>query len=461
LTALLRTLRGALAVDWRAFLRAHWTQRSWPAGKALGWLGALFGVAFLAQILWLASDQRQVLESSERLLERTVPSTLEHFRVARNLEQLRLEGERVFSGRTPVARQQARFIVSLLSSHPAMLADSRVAALAREVDAFLSQAARQGMSEQHYAEWETLSSRLSLLADDISTEGVNLASADLQLMSTTMLRSQVKLALVLALVALFLGGFLFLIHRHLIRPLQEMDDALRELRSGQALTPFSTTAMAEIRAVEGAIGQLREVMHENDEARRQLHFLATTDSLTGMFNRRHFMALAEDELRRAHRYGRPICVGMADLDNFKGINDGHGHAVGDRVLQSLAELFGHTLRQSDWVCRYGGEEFAFLFTETTLDEAHRLAERLRQHAAETSIDVGDGSGGLQLTLSLGLADASTGSLEAALGRADTALYAAKEEGRNRVVIAASAKTPRPPPEEGKDLDSPTGERGRK
>ncbi|MEF8731078.1 MAG: hypothetical protein V5B40_03885 [Candidatus Accumulibacter meliphilus] len=156
--------------DWRTSLR-HWTQRSWPAGKALALLGALFGLAFVVQIVWLASDQRQVLASSARLLNNTVPSTLEQFRLARNIEQLRLDGERVFSGRTPVARQQALFIVSLLSSHPAMLADRRTATLASEVESFLVLAAREGMTEQRYAEWETLSNRLSLLADDFSIEG--------------------------------------------------------------------------------------------------------------------------------------------------------------------------------------------------------------------------------------------------------------------------------------------------
>jgi diguanylate cyclase (GGDEF)-like protein len=444
---------------WQAFLRKRWTQRSWPAGKAFAWLVSLFGLAFLAQIFWLAGDQRQVLESSARLLNSTVPSTLEQFRLARNIEQLRLDGERVFSGRTPVARQQALFIVSLLSSHPAMLADRRTAALASEVETFLVQTAREGMSEQRYAEWDTLSNRLSLLADDFSIEGANLATDDLQLMAAIMLRSQFKLALVLALVAVFLGGFLFLIHRHLIRPLQNMDKALHELRSGSALTPFSRASMAEIRAVEGAIGQLRDVMHENQKARQELHVLATTDSLTGMFNRRHFLAVAEEEIKRAHRYARPICVGMADLDHFKDINDRHGHAVGDRVLQSISELFGHTLRQSDWVSRYGGEEFAFMFTETTIEEAHRLAERLRQRTADNWIDLGDGSG-LQMTLSLGLAEASKGSLEAALGRADAALYEAKKQGRNRVVIAGEATaTPRKAVHESSDdLDPPVDER---
>ena len=199
--------------------------------------------------------------------------------------------------------------------------------------------------------------------------------------------------------------------------------------------------MREIRNVEGAIAQLRDTMHENDLARQQLHFLATTDDLTGMFNRRHFILLAEEELKRAHRYARPICVAMTDLDFFKRVNDSYGHAAGDTVLRAMSELFRRILRQSDWVCRYGGEEFAFVFPETPLSEAHRLAERLRERAAESWIALSDGTR-LQMTLSLGLADASAGSLEAALQRADAALYEAKTQGRNRVVVAPPASSTR-------------------
>lgn len=420
-------------------LGEQWRRRGWPAGKAFALLGALFGLAFVLQIFWLAADQRQVMEGSERLLHRTVPQTLEHFRLARNLEQLRLDGERVFSRRTPVERQQALFIVSLLSSHPALLADARAASLAGEVEGFLTIAAQEGMSDQRYAEWATLSNRLSLLADDVSTEGVNLASDDLQFMSATMLHSQNKLALVLALVTAFVGCFLLLIHRHLIRPLQRMDQALFALRSGAVMAPFSPTSMREIKAVEGAIDQLRDVMQQNDRARQQLHLLATTDGLTGMFNRRHFMLLADEELQRAQRYQRPICIGMADVDCFKVINDDYGHAVGDRVLRSISEMFANTLRQSDWVCRYGGEEFAFIFPETTLDEAGRLAERLRQGAVANPIDLGDGRR-VRTSLSLGLVDASmVTSLEAALRKADAALYEAKRQGRNRVIVASIAE----------------------
>lgn len=407
----------------------------WPAGAAFALLGGVFSAVFVALVFWLALDQRLVLEGSQRLHNQTVPSTLEHFRLARNLEQLRLEGERVFSGRTPEARQQALFVVSLVASHPSLVADSRAAVLAGETERFLVLVAREGMTEARYAEWATLANRLSLLADDVSVEGVNLATDDLRQMSEAMTQGRLKLTVALALVAVFVGIFLLVIRRHLIRPLQMMSETLASLRSGGRIETFPPAAMAEIRAVEGAIGQLQGVMQENEEARRQLELLATTDGLTALFNRRHFMPLAEAEIARAQRYGRPICVGLADLDFFKRINDSYGHGAGDTVLQSMAGVLRLVLRQSDSVCRYGGEEFAFIFPETTLAEAARLGERLRASVAETIVELGDGER-LRYTLSMGIADASGCSLDQALKLADEALYEAKHQGRNRVVPAA-------------------------
>jgi diguanylate cyclase (GGDEF)-like protein len=95
------------------------------------------------------------------------------------------------------------------------------------------------------------------------------------------------------------------------------------------------------------------------------------------------MALAADEMARAARYGRPITVGIADLDHFKQVNDTLGHAAGDHVLKTFAALLGDTLRQTDRVCRYGGEEFAFVFPETTPEEAQLLGERLRARLLES------------------------------------------------------------------------------
>ncbi len=412
-------------------------KRGWPAGQSFAVLGGVFGTVFLILVLWLALDQRQVLESSQRLQGQTVPGTLEHFRLARNIEQLRLEGERVFSGRTAESRQQALFVVSLVASHPALLADNRAASLARETETFLMRVAQEGMSDVRYLEWATLSSRLSLLADDVSVEGVTLVTDDLRQMSEVTLRSRLKLGIVLALVAGFVALILFLVRRHLVGPLQVMSRALLALRAGKPVLPFAPSAMAEIRAIEGAVVQLQTIMQENEQTRQQLEHLATTDGLTELFNRRHFMPLADAEIIRAHRYERPICVALADLDWFKRINDSQGHAAGDQALQAVAAVFRETLRQCDQVCRYGGEEFAFVFPETTLEDALFLAERLRKNVAENAVELADGSR-LHFTLSLGLADASYCSLDAALKRADEALYAAKEGGRNRVVMVSSA-----------------------
>lgn len=435
------------------FFPERWRNGGWPAGKAFAFIGGVFGSIFLALLIWLAADQRLVLERSQHLLDKTVPSTLEQFRLARNIEQLRLEGERVLSGPTPVARQQALFIVSLLASHPALLADARAAALAHEVEAFLARAARADSSVDDSAEWATLSNRLSLLADDVSIDGVNLATDDLRQMAATMASSRVRLAIVLAVVAAFVGAILFLIHRYLIRPLQAMDEALSALRSGQASKPFATALMREIGAVEGAIGELREAMHEKERAGQQLLLLATIDDLTGMFNRRHFMTLSDEEIKRAQRYDRPICVAMADLDFFKQVNDNYGHAVGDLVLQSVAQVIEKTLRQSDWVCRYGGEEFAFLFPETGVEEAHRLANRLCQRVARNPVKLANDVC-LPITLSVGLADVGSASLAAALKRADTALYEAKRQGRNRVAIAPLAPAAADPAASGVEPQTP-------
>jgi diguanylate cyclase (GGDEF)-like protein len=126
---------------------------------------------------------------------------------------------------------------------------------------------------------------------------------------------------------------------------------------------------------------------------------------------------------------------MADLDLFKKLNDTYGHAAGDAVLRTFADLVQDTLRQSDLVCRYGGEEFAFLFPEIGPAETEFLAERLRVRCAEMEVPLPDGRS-VKATVSIGLADASECPIELALKHADDALYEAKRLGRNRVVLSA-------------------------
>ena len=179
------------------------------------------------------------------------------------------------------------------------------------------------------------------------------------------------------------------------------------------------------------------VMLTNITVRKQmeesLRRLSTQDSLTGLFNRRHFFTLAEQEFERSQRYGRPLALLMLDIDHFKKINDQHGHLVGDEVLQVAARIMHDTLRRVDVLARYGGEEFVMLLPETTLLTAMTIANRLCTALATEPIVTGQGT--VSMTASIGVAvltDNINQTLTELLGRADQALYHAKQAGRNQV-----------------------------
>ncbi len=155
------------------------------------------------------------------------------------------------------------------------------------------------------------------------------------------------------------------------------------------------------------------------------------DPLTGLFNRRHLEEELRKEIDRADRHGRPLALAMLDADHFKRINDGHGHQAGDEVLRAIARRCQNRLRSHDLIGRYGGEEFVIVFPETTLAEAAVVAERLRAAVTEQRIEGGGAK--LSVTVSIGLAELVPGQgLESLFRRADSALYRAKQDGRNLV-----------------------------
>jgi diguanylate cyclase (GGDEF)-like protein len=165
----------------------------------------------------------------------------------------------------------------------------------------------------------------------------------------------------------------------------------------------------------------------------QLHILATVDDLTKVLNRRQFLASFENEFKRANNQKRPLSVMMIDADDFKRVNDQHGHSVGDEVLRAVAERCRAIVRRTDIVGRVGGEEFAAALTDTDLSRAVLTAERLREQVADEPFEIGDTR--LRLTISIGVADRQNADEEAGqlLKLADRALYAAKANGRNQVV----------------------------
>lgn len=169
----------------------------------------------------------------------------------------------------------------------------------------------------------------------------------------------------------------------------------------------------------------------------RLEALATTDELTQINNRRHFLELAARELALAQRTDQDLALLMMDADHFKSINDQHGHVVGDLVLHGLAQAIAHELREYDVLGRWGGEEFAALLPSAGLDEAMAVAERIRQ--AVENLELTHRAKGSRLTLSVGVAVGQRGNpnLEAMIAGADSALYQAKAGGRNRVSRAVA------------------------
>ena len=161
---------------------------------------------------------------------------------------------------------------------------------------------------------------------------------------------------------------------------------------------------------------------------RQLENLASTDELTGLYNRRHFLTIATKALENLSD-GRRHGLALIDLDHFKSINDHHGHAAGDRVLQAFAEVARSCLRDNDVIARYGGEEFVMLICNTDAEQFHACCERLRNaYTKAQPQDVAIDS----LSLSIGMTLLHAGeNLDQALHRADEALYQAKRRGRNR------------------------------
>ncbi len=168
---------------------------------------------------------------------------------------------------------------------------------------------------------------------------------------------------------------------------------------------------------------------------RRISALATTDVLTALPNRRGFDLLASQALHEAKRNNSPLNALLIDIDHFKNLNDTYGHLAGDEVLRGFARSLSHSVRQSDIICRWGGEEFIILFKDTDSSTAQQLAEKIRAQAELNHYPFAGVN--LRATISLGLTELQPDdSLDNLIGRADRALYRAKESGRNRLCVDA-------------------------
>jgi diguanylate cyclase (GGDEF)-like protein len=192
--------------------------------------------------------------------------------------------------------------------------------------------------------------------------------------------------------------------------------------------------MALREAMQALSSSRDEVQRKNEE----LQLLATRDPLTGCLNRRAFFDAARPLFNEAKQQHSPMGCLILDIDFFKKVNDTHGHAIGDRVIQEVAKKLQQSARSTDLVCRYGGEEFCVVVAGLAVDDMLRLAERIRLKIEDECGPAVREVDGMRVTVSLGLQMVNPGVAEMKdlIDEADQALYQAKRNGRNRVVLAA-------------------------
>jgi diguanylate cyclase (GGDEF)-like protein/PAS domain S-box-containing protein len=207
---------------------------------------------------------------------------------------------------------------------------------------------------------------------------------------------------------------------------------------GQRVLALSVAAIrTDDRRLIGKAAILRDIT-EGKRMEQMLRTLSHTDGLTGLANRRMLDETLKTEVARAQSLPRDLSLMMFDIDHFKKFNDEFGHAQGDRVLKAVAEVAKNSVRNVDTACRYGGEEFVVILTETPLEGALILAERLRESVQNLRAD------GLQVTISVGVAgwcESGPTDPQELLSLADRALYISKNSGRNRVTAAPSKFAP--------------------
>lgn len=175
------------------------------------------------------------------------------------------------------------------------------------------------------------------------------------------------------------------------------------------------------------------LLFQLDEAEKILRVLSIQDDLTGAINRRHFITLAENEVKRCNRYGEIFSIAFIDIDDFKKINDSFGHLAGDQVLRSMSDIFTKNIRTTDSFARYGGDEFVILMPNTDYSQAIECVERIRAIISTTSVSYLQDT--ISFTVSMGVIAINKRDieLEKLLYQVDQALYTAKRKGKNRIV----------------------------
>jgi diguanylate cyclase (GGDEF)-like protein len=258
-----------------------------------------------------------------------------------------------------------------------------------------------------------------------------------------------NLTLALVVGLLFVIGLAaYLLSLSLVRPLNRLTSGAGKVAGGDLevdvpvssrsevgyLTEVFNDMVARLRQGREELASINETLREKNV---ELHEISITDSLTGLYNRKHLMETLDKEVSRSQRHSRSFSLLVIDIDHFKKYNDTYGHLAGDEVLSKLASVFKESIRSSDYAARYGGEEFIIMLPEIGPDQGVEAAERIRHKVAE-EIFSGDGES-IKVTISVGVAcyPKNGEDAESVIRNADAALYEAKELGRNRVILAGA------------------------
>ncbi|MCJ7722688.1 MAG: sensor domain-containing diguanylate cyclase, partial [Anaerolineales bacterium] len=191
-------------------------------------------------------------------------------------------------------------------------------------------------------------------------------------------------------------------------------------------------------ALDKANQNLKLQITEIEALQADLQEQAVRDHLTGLVNRRFLEETLDGELPRAVRKGYPVCIALIDLDHLKGLNDKHGHAAGDAMLQAVGKLLQKKTRQGDFVCRYGGDEFVVVFPDATIPTAYKRIEQLRAACEDFEVKYGEESLSLSLTAGIAAFPQHGSTAGEVLHHADQALYQAKSAGRNCIMVWGEA-----------------------
>ncbi|WP_417825135.1 diguanylate cyclase [Thalassospira lucentensis] len=202
--------------------------------------------------------------------------------------------------------------------------------------------------------------------------------------------------------------------------------------SPEPTRPFTGQDIELVRLFAAWVGNeiaRRRDLRELEVARTELERLATTDPLTGLYNRRYMENCLTKELERAKRYGKSLIIGLLDFDDFKELNDNYGHTTGDAALRLFAKVSSDMMRETDVIARWGDEEFLILMPETGAAGALKYLQRLSDRVRESDFQAEDARVELTMSIGLGIAEADD-TLDSLVSRADIAMYEAKQAGRN-------------------------------